>query len=61
MFDKYEHLGSNLFMRYVNFRIERRSATDINNERYEGYMRSDFSVSPKKTIEVCDKMEIVRM
>lgn len=40
--------------KYTNWRLRPKT----NEERYEGYMRSDFSAKP---VETADKVEVVRI
>jgi len=54
--------NSNLAWRRINYRkkdaVEYRQ--ELNNSRYEGYMRSDFS-TPKVDEYTYDRLEIVRV
>ena len=61
--DKIEKIGnSNLAFRYLNYRKKDRvqQQLDLNNARYEGAIRSDFS-QPKVDEYTYDKLDIVRL
>jgi hypothetical protein len=58
--NKLVHITEDLYFLYKNYREVRRDSVDMNNERYEGYMRGDFSVRPKPYEIQHDGVEVVR-
>ena len=61
---KDEKIGEYFIKRFHNYRLQdpKDIIQDLNNRRYEGYMRGDFSApkSPKMT-HIWDRIEILRI
>lgn len=47
--------------RYKNYRQRNKTPQELNNERYEGYMRSDFSAPRFSYVIEHDGVEVIRI
>lgn len=47
--------------RYKNYQKRNKTVQELNNERYEGYMRGDFAAPKQSYVIEHDGVEIVRI